>query len=48
MCKKTKSAIFLENPRTQQIQRNWVIATNSDVFPLSLQPNVVDPRYFKL
>ena len=31
------------------IQRNWVFVTNSDfLIPISLQPNVVDLRYFKL
>ncbi len=30
-------------------QRNWVFVTNSDFqIPISLQPNVVDIRYFKL
>ena len=30
-------------------QRNWVFATKSDfLLPRSLQPNVVDLRYFKL
>ena len=31
----------------QFYQRNWVFATNSDfLIPLSLQPNVLDLRYF--
>ena len=30
-------------------QRNWAFAINSDfIIPISLQPYVVDPRYFKL
>ena len=30
-------------------ERNWVFATNSDFLrPISLKPNVVDHRYFKL
>ena len=30
-------------------ERNWVFATNSDFkIPISLKPNVVDRRYFKL
>ena len=30
-------------------ERNWVFVTNSDfLIPISLQPNVVDLRYFKL
>ena len=33
----------------KQCQRNWVFVTNSDfLIPISLQPNVVDLRYFKL
>ena len=31
------------------VQRNWVFATNSDfLIPISLEPNVIDLRYFKL
>ena len=31
------------------VKRNWVFATNSDfLISISLEPNVVDPRYFKL
>ena len=31
------------------VQRNWVFATNYDFqIPISLRPNVVDLRYFKL
>ena len=31
------------------VKRNWVFATNSDfLISISFEPNVVDPRYFKL
>ena len=35
--------------RSIQLERNWVFATNSDfLITISLEPNVVDSRYFKL
>ena len=33
---------------SNSLQRNWVFHTNNVLIPKSLQPNVVDLRYFKL
>ena len=33
---------------TQQIKRICAFATNCDLIPISLHPNVVDIKYFKL
>ena len=45
--------MFVSNKRQiggiNRVQRNWVFATNSDfLITISLEPNVEDPRYFKL
>ena len=45
---KTQFLCFSHKGATRS-QRNWVFATNSDfLFIISLEPNVVDLRYFKL
>ena len=41
--------ITFERKQTFALQRNWVFATNSDfLIPISLRPDVVDLRYFKV
>ena len=42
--------VIIQQNFTRNIEMlNWVFATNSDfLIPISLQPNIVDLRYFKL